>query len=69
MKTFKHLLFALLFSCSISLFTQNEVVIKAEDEIVSNGAITKKYDDLNYRWGFINSEKIRRAIYLNLVKN
>ncbi len=42
---------------------------KSEDEIVSNGAITKKYDDLNYSWGFINSEKIRRAIYLSLVKN
>ena len=39
---------------------------KTEEEIVSNTAITQKYDALNYSWGFINSEKIRRAIYLSL---
>lgn len=42
---------------------------KTEDDIVGNNAITKKYDDLNYSWGFINSQKIRRAIYQSLIKN
>ncbi|WP_347922995.1 MBL fold metallo-hydrolase [Pontimicrobium sp. SW4] len=39
---------------------------KTEAEVVSNTAITKQYDDLNYSWSFINSEKIRRAIYKSL---
>ena len=42
---------------------------KTEDEVVNNGDITKKYDDLNYGWRFITSEKIRRAIYQSLTKN
>jgi glyoxylase-like metal-dependent hydrolase (beta-lactamase superfamily II) len=42
---------------------------KSEQDIVNNNAITKIYDDLNYSWNFINSEKIRRAIYQSLVKN
>ncbi len=42
---------------------------KTETEVVGNTAITKKYDDLNYSWAFINSEKIRRAIYKSLTKN
>ena len=42
---------------------------KTEAEIVANSAITKKYDDLNYGWRFITSEKIRRAIYQSLAKN
>lgn len=42
---------------------------KTEAEIVGNSSITKHYDDLNYSWSFINSEKIRRAIYKSLIKN
>jgi len=42
---------------------------KTEDDIVNNTAITKQYDNLNYSWNFINSEKIRRTIYLSLTKN
>ena len=39
---------------------------KTEDEVVANSSITKQYDDLNYSWSFINSEKIRSAIYKSL---
>jgi len=42
---------------------------KSEVEIVANSAITKEYDDLSYSWNFINSEKIRRAIYKSLSSN
>jgi len=42
---------------------------KTEDDIVNNTAITKQYDNLNYSWNFITSEKIRRTIYLSLTKN
>ncbi len=41
---------------------------KTEEEIVSNSAITKTYDDLNYGSGFISSERIRRTFY-NSLKN
>jgi glyoxylase-like metal-dependent hydrolase (beta-lactamase superfamily II) len=41
---------------------------KTEEEVVANTAVTKKYDDLNYDWRFITSEKIRRAIYESLKK-
>lgn len=41
---------------------------KTEADVVANSAITKQYDDLNYSWNFINSEKIRRAIYRSLTK-
>ncbi|TJY32529.1 MBL fold metallo-hydrolase [Pontimicrobium aquaticum] len=39
---------------------------KTENDVVANTAITKEYDDLNYSWNFITSEKIRRAIYISL---
>ena len=42
---------------------------KSEVEIVANSDITKEYDDLSYSWNFINSEKIRRAIYKGLTGN
>ena len=42
---------------------------KTEAEVVANTAITKQYDDLNYSWNFINSEKIRRAIYKSLTED
>lgn len=42
---------------------------KTEAEVVANTAITKQYDDLNYSWNFINSEKIRRAIYKSLTSD
>ena len=42
---------------------------KSETDIVNNTAITKHYDDLNYSWNFINSEKIRTAIYKSLIKD
>ena len=41
---------------------------KTEAEVVANTAITKEYDVLNYSWSFINSEKIRRAIYKSLTE-
>jgi len=41
---------------------------KTEDEVANNSTITKTYDDLNYGTGFINSEKIKRAIYKSLKK-
>ena len=39
---------------------------KSEDEVAANYEITKQYDDLGYSWNFINSEKIKRAIYQSL---
>lgn len=42
---------------------------KTEEDVASNNNITKQYDDLSYSWNFINSEKIRRAIYKSLVKD
>ncbi|MCK0178582.1 MBL fold metallo-hydrolase [Flavobacteriaceae bacterium S0862] len=42
---------------------------KTEAEVVANTAITKQYDELNYSWNFINSEKIRRAIYKSLTED
>ena len=39
---------------------------KTEDEVATNEAITKKYDDLDYGTGFINSERIRRTFYKSL---
>jgi len=39
---------------------------KTEDEVAKNSSITKYYDDLNYHWNFINSEKFRRTIYKSL---
>ena len=41
---------------------------KTEEDVAANGSITKQYDDLNYSWNFITSEKIRRAIYQSLKK-
>ena len=39
---------------------------KTEDEVATNKALTKPFDDLDYSWGFINSEKIRRTFYKSL---
>ncbi len=39
---------------------------QTEDQVANNEAITKKYDDLGYGSGFINSEKVRRTFYLSL---
>lgn len=39
---------------------------KSEDEVASNSALTKVYDDLGYSWRFITSEKIRRTFYQSL---
>jgi len=41
---------------------------KSEEDVANNDAITKHYDALGYSWSFINSEKIRRAIYKSLKK-
>ncbi|AXT18926.1 MBL fold metallo-hydrolase [Flavobacteriaceae bacterium AU392] len=41
---------------------------KTEDEVAANEAVTKKYDDLGYGSGFINSERIRRTFYRSLKK-
>jgi len=41
---------------------------KTEDEVAANGVITKQYDDLGYGDFFINSERIKRAIYQSLKK-
>ncbi|MFC7357962.1 MBL fold metallo-hydrolase [Jejudonia soesokkakensis] len=41
---------------------------KTEEEIVANEDITKYYDDQGYGNGFINSEKIRRTIYNEIVE-
>ena len=40
----------------------------SEDEVANDASITKIYDDLNYSWAFINSEKIKRAIYKSLTE-
>jgi len=39
---------------------------KSEDEVAANTTITKEYDDLGYGNFFINSERIKRAIYQSL---
>ena len=39
---------------------------RSEDEVATNGTITKQYDDLGYGDFFINSERIKRAIYQSL---
>jgi len=39
---------------------------KSEDEVATNTSITKQYDDLGYGAFFINSERIKRAIYQSL---
>ena len=39
---------------------------KTEEEVATNTAITKKYDDLNYGDWFIKSDVIRRTIYKSL---
>lgn len=39
---------------------------KTEDEVATNGALTKTYDDLGYGDHFINSEKMRRTFYKSL---
>ena len=39
---------------------------KTEEEVVSNEAITKPYDDKGFGSGFINSERIRSIIYKSL---
>jgi glyoxylase-like metal-dependent hydrolase (beta-lactamase superfamily II) len=39
---------------------------QTEEQVVSNTDLTKPFDDLDYSWGFINSEKIRRTFYRSL---
>jgi glyoxylase-like metal-dependent hydrolase (beta-lactamase superfamily II) len=39
---------------------------KTEDEVAADISITKTYDDLDFSWNFINSEKIRRTFYKGL---
>lgn len=39
---------------------------KTEEQVASNKDLTKTFDDLDYSWGFINSEKIRRTFYKSL---
>ncbi len=41
---------------------------KTEEEVAIMEAITKKYDDLGYGSGFINSERFRRTLYKSLKK-
>ena len=41
---------------------------KTEDEVATNSALTKTYDDLGYGDHFINSEKMRRTFYKSLKK-
>ena len=41
---------------------------KTEDEVATNSAITKTYDDLGYSWSFIPSERMRRTLYRSLKK-
>jgi cyclase len=41
---------------------------KSENEVAVNNAITKQYDDLGYGDFFINSERIKRAIYQSMKK-
>ncbi len=39
---------------------------QTEEQVALNTDLTKPYDDLEYSWGFINSEKIRRTFYKSL---
>lgn len=39
---------------------------KTEDEVATNGTITKTYDDLGYSWSFIPSERMRKTFYKSL---
>ncbi|WP_242156905.1 MBL fold metallo-hydrolase [Aestuariivivens sediminis] len=39
---------------------------KLEEDVASNTAISKTYDELGYGWSFISSEKIRRTFYRSL---
>jgi len=41
---------------------------KTEEEVAKMEAITKKYDDLGYGSGYINSERFRRTLYKSLKK-
>lgn len=41
---------------------------KSEEEVAKMESITKKYDDLGYGSGFINSERFRRTLYKSLHK-
>jgi len=41
---------------------------KTEEEVAKMEALTKKYDDLGYGSGFINSERFRRTLYKSLSK-
>ncbi|RZN84777.1 MAG: MBL fold metallo-hydrolase [Winogradskyella sp.] len=41
---------------------------KTEDEVKADASLTKKYDDLGYGSGFINSERIRLTFYKSLKK-
>lgn len=42
---------------------------KTQEQIVQNTALTATYDKEGYGDGFINSERIRKTIYLSLTKN
>jgi hypothetical protein len=39
---------------------------ETREQIVANTAITKRYDDLGYGDGFVNSKKIKETIYNSL---
>ena len=39
---------------------------KTEDQVANDTNITKTFDELGYRWAFIDSEKIRRTFYKSL---
>ena len=41
---------------------------RSKEDIVADGSITKRYDDLGYGKGFINSERIRATIYDSLLQ-
>ncbi len=41
---------------------------RSKEDIVADGSITKRYDDLGYGTGFINSERIRATIYDSLLQ-
>ena len=41
---------------------------KTEEEVVSNSAITRAYEDKGYGSGFINGERFRRILYKSLTK-
>lgn len=42
---------------------------KTEEEVSKDGSLTKKYDDLGYGSGFINSERMRLTFYKSLKGN